>query len=382
MELNRETLKKILWLIAFTVALYFLLSDLSVIPAFFGYLARIFFPFILGLCFAFVLNILLRPIERLYCRLSKGKDGFFARVKRPLCLLISTLLILGILSLLLMAIIPEIQKTAKTLLDTFPSYLQKIEGLWEKLTVFFADFSVVLPSFEVVQTHLTALVNDFFKKNGQSLVLGLFALLSNVVSILLGLVFCYYILARKERLGEAGRRYLAAFLPKRHAEAVIDFCALTYKTFSRFVVGQVTEAAILGVLCILGMLLFGLPYAPVIAALIGFTALIPVFGAFVGTAVGALLIFVVSPLKALWFILFILVLQQLEENLIYPRVVGRSVGLPSLWVLLAVTAGGAAFGIIGMLFAVPTVSVLYTTLQKTVKHRLAAKHRPNTESPP
>ena len=204
MELKEETLKKILLIIAFSLGLYFLFSNLSVIPAFFGYLVKIFFPFILGLCFAFVLNVLLRPIERLYCLVFKSKDGFCARIKRPICLLLSTFLILGLLSLLLMAIIPEVQRTAKTMLDAFPSYLQKIEGLWENLAAFFADFSVVLPSFEVVQSKLTAFANAFFQKNAQGLLYLVFSLFSNVVNIFLGLVFCYYILACKERLAKTG----------------------------------------------------------------------------------------------------------------------------------------------------------------------------------
>ena len=163
-----------------------------------------------------------------------------------------------------------------------------------------------------------------------------------------------------------------AIMPQKKTDKIIDFIGLTSVTFTNFVTGQLTEAVILGVLCFIGMLIFGFPYASVISVLVGFTALIPVFGAFVGNVIGAFLILLINPIDALWFTIFLLILQQLENNLIYPRVVGKSVGLPGIWVLAAVTVGGNISGVVGMLFSVPTCSVLYCLARKYVYKKIAS----------
>lgn len=179
--------------------------------------------------------------------------------------------------------------------------------------------------------------------------------------------------AQKETLTGQAKKVVRALFSEKWAHWITDVARMTNRTFSNFVTGQLTEAVILGTLCFLGMLIFRLPYAGVISVLVGFTALIPIFGAFIGVGIGAFLILLVSPIKALWFILFFVILQQLEGNLIYPRVVGKSVGLPGIWVLAAVTVGGNAFGLAGMLLAVPLCSVLYTLARQGVNARLARK---------
>lgn len=165
------------------------------------------------------------------------------------------------------------------------------------------------------------------------------------------------------------------FYPESKAKSLIEILRLSNKTFTNFVTGQFTEAIIIGVLCFIGMVILKIPFALIISVLVGFTALIPVFGAFIGTFVGVFLIIMVAPIKAVWFVIFIVVLQQLEGNLIYPRVVGKSVGLPGIWVLLSVTVGGSVFGIVGMLISVPVCSVLYTLLSRTVNKRLKNKNK-------
>ena len=175
---------------------------------------------------------------------------------------------------------------------------------------------------------------------------------------MLALAFSLYLLAQKETLTGQAKKVVRALFSEKWAHWITDVARMTNRTFSNFVTGQLTEAVILGTLCFLGMLIFRLPYAGVISVLVGFTALIPIFGAFSGVGIGAFLILLVSPIKALWFVLFFVILQQLEGNLIYPRVVGKSVGLPGIWVLAAVTVGGNAFGLAGMLLAVPLCSVL------------------------
>ena len=196
------------------------------------------------------------------------------------------------------------------------------------------------------------------------------SVIGGVVNFILAFTFSIYVVHQKERLGSQAKRLLYAYLPEARSDRIIEILSLSHKTFSNFITGQFTEAIILGALCFVGMSIFRFPYALMISVLVGFTALIPIVGAFIGTIVGALLIVTVSPIQALWFILFILVLQQIEGNLIYPRVVGTSVGLPGIWVLVAVTAGGSLYGIVGMLFSVPVSSVLYCLLRETVRRRV------------
>ena len=200
-----------------------------------------------------------------------------------------------------------------------------------------------------------------------SSILGIF------INIALGMVFSIYILFQKETLGKQMRKLLHAFLSKDTAESILEVGALANDVFSNFIKGQFFEALIIGILCFIGMNILSLPYTMAISALVGFTALIPLIGAFIGTGIGVFLIIMVSPVKAFWFVIFIIVLQQIESNLIYPRVVGTSVGLPEIWVLLAVTVGAASFGILGILVAVPISSVLYSLLRRAVDRRLSEK---------
>jgi predicted PurR-regulated permease PerM len=200
-----------------------------------------------------------------------------------------------------------------------------------------------------------------------------------VFNLVLALAFSIYILAQKETIGRQVKKLLRALLPNKAAENLLELSSLTHLSFARFVSGQMTEAVIIGLLCFIGMLIFGFPYAGVISVMVGFTALIPIFGAFIGTGIGAFLILLTNPIQAIWFVIFIIVLQQLEGNLIYPKVVGRSIGLPGIWVLLAVTVGGNAWSLPGMLLAVPLSSVVYTLLRRFVNRRFQ-KSSPSEQS--
>ena len=191
-------------------------------------------------------------------------------------------------------------------------------------------------------------------------------LVSGIVNLIIALAFSFYLLAQKEKLSSNTKKVLFAFFPKKKVTNLLNIIELTDQTFTNFVSGQLLEAVIIGVLCFIGMLIFGMPYAAVISVLVGFTALIPVFGAFIGTAIGAFLILFVSPVKAIWFVVFIIILQQLEGNLIYPKVVGKSVGLPGILVLTAVSIGGSLMGVLGILISVPVCAVLYTLLKRAV----------------
>lgn len=258
-----------------------------------------------------------------------------------------------------------------------PSRLAHLEHWWNNLAGFLEAHSIQLPEFSLNSAELQNNITSFLSKYGEDFLnttIGITSsIFSLVVNLVLALAFSLYLLAQKETLTGQAKKVVRALFSEKWAHWITDVARMTNRTFSNFVTGQLTEAVILGTLCFLGMLIFRLPYAGVISVLVGFTALIPIFGAFIGVGIGAFLILLVSPIKALWFILFFVILQQLEGNLIYPRVVGKSVGLPGIWVLAAVTVGGNAFGLAGMLLAVPLCSVLYTLARQGVNARLARK---------
>ena len=300
------------------------------------------------------------------------------KASRPLALLLAFMLIIGAFFVLFFLIVPEFQQTMVVVADVFPDFvngLDKQVNSWLETLPIPADS---IPELEVDWDRITEYVSSFLKSG-----IGPFfsatlsittSIFSGIFNLVLGLVFSIYVLLQKETLARQSRMVIEAWIPERYSKMIFKVASLSNRIFNKFVEGQFLEAIIIGVLCFIGMSILGMPYAMVIAALVGFTALIPVFGAFIGTGIGAFLIIMVDPMKAFWFIVFILVLQQVEGNLIYPKVVGSSIGLPGIWVLVAVTIGGSAFGILGMLIGVPLSSVIYALFRESVHKRLDQKN--------
>ncbi len=337
-----------------------------------------FTPFIIGFCIAYVVNLLMRPLERLWALIwKKAKGDFHNKFKRPVCLVISALVVFGLIFSVVFMIIPALKDTVISFVDRIPQYITALEGFYNRIADFLGQYNFELPDISAEMDKLGSSVKTLITNYGNSVVNTTVnvtaSILGVVVDIVLGIAFSIYVLAQKETLGRQFKKVIYALLKQEKADRFLEFTVLTDNVFTKFVTGQLTEAGIIGCLCFIGMLIFGMPYALVISVLVGFTALIPVFGAFFGTAVGAFLILLESPVKAFWFIIFIIVLQQLEGNLIYPRVVGKSVGLPGIWVLVAVTVGGSAMGIVGMLFAVPVVTVLYVMFKEYITKKYKAK---------
>ncbi|WP_426350203.1 AI-2E family transporter [Alloiococcus sp. CFN-8] len=378
MELDKHNIKRILFIICFSIFLYWMLNHFYIVNRIFKGVISVISPFLIGLCFAFVINVLLRPIEEIWDKLSrKGKTRILTKIKRPICLLTSILIIFGVIFILLFIVVPEIQRTVSTIVDTLPQYMSNLEAWWDELNTSLEEAETFIPQSELSISELGTMASDYLSERGESffnktvdLTTSIFSAIFNVI---LGVVFALYVLSQKEKLGSNIKKLLLAFLPADKVAKMVETSDLTNKIFTNFVTGQLMESVIIGVLCFIGMLILGIPYAPMISVLVGFTALIPVFGAFIGTAVGALLIVMEDPLKALWFILFIIILQQLEGDIIYPKVVGKSVGLPSMWVLIAVTIGGSTFGVLGMLLSVPVCSVIYSISKQIVNHKLNKK---------
>ena len=382
MDLNRKNTKRLVLLIAFGVVLYWVLTNPSQAWRFVSGFFSLFFPFLLGGCLAFLVNVVLRPVERGWRRLWGKRYGPRQdKARRPVCLLVSVLLVIGVVFALVFVIVPSLKDSIVNFVNLLPERILQLQNWWNQLSSFLAEHGAHLPDFSLNGQEMQQKILDWMRQYGDqflnttiSTAIGITSsVVSLIFNLVLALAFALYLLAQKETLTRQAKKVVQAIFSSKRAQQITELAHMTNRAFSNFVTGQLTEALILGCLCFLGMLIFRLPYAGVISVIIGFTALIPIFGAFIGVAIGALLILLVNPIQALWFILFIIVLQQIESNVIYPRVVGKSVGLPGIWVLAAVTLGGNAFGLLGMLFAVPLCSVLYAVARRVVHRRLAQK---------
>ena len=373
MELNKNNIKRIIFIIFAAAVIFWSVLNYSIIISAVRWVIGVLSPLIIGLCFAFVLNLLLRPLESGWDRLflRKGDSPLAKKLKRPVSIFISIILTLGAIVAVFFIIIPEVSRTLRTIIDALPGYFEDLKAWWKGLSEFLAEYSVILPELNFENTAIIAKLTEFVTTSGEMIfnhtINTTTAIVTAVFNIFIGFAFCIYLLAGKERLIGQSKRTLTAALSEKRAKRIFAFFSRVNDSFSHFVTGQVVEAIIIGLLCFIGMLILGLPYATVVSVLVGVTALIPILGAYIGTAIGALLILVESPIKALWFIVFIIILQQLEGNLIYPHVVGKSVGLPGIWVLAAVTVGGNIYGVMGMLVSVPVCSVIYVYLSEKVR---------------
>lgn len=373
MELNQDTVKKLRGLIIFTVVAAVAGMNYRSLLQMAAALLGMAFPFLLGAAIAFILNVPMRWMER------KIKPGRACRWRRAACLVFTLVAVTGIVTTVVVVVMPEFFRTLHTIQSSVPAFLAAMQA---QLTAWFAqypDVAAYIGQIEVDWEHLMQGLIGFMTTGAGSLLNTTFSaaksIVSGVTAFGIGLVFAIYILLQKETLGRQLSKLVRACMPDRMAGEVIRTARLTESTFSNFLTGQCVEAVILGMMFFIALSVFRMPYAMLIGVLIAFTALIPIFGAFIGCAVGAFLILMVSPMQALAFICVFLVLQQIEGNLIYPHVVGNSVGLPSIWVLVAVTIGGSMMGITGMLIFIPLVSVFYTLLREWVNARLAQKAR-------
>ena len=372
MELNKKNIKRILLLVACSIILYWALNNLSTLGKLLGSFFSLFSPLLIGAGSAYVMNLLLKAIERLWdMALKKAPELWRVKLKRPICLTATILLFLGIIFAIFFILIPRLEEAGSTLIANVPGYITQIQNWWGSLVDFAAGHGVTLPELSMNVEDATKFISKILSSDSSNVVNTTIdittSILGALVNILLALVFSVYMLAQKETLISQSRRLLLAALPRKAGQRTMHILKLTNNAFSSFVTGQVTEAFILGSLCCIGMLILRLPYALPVSVIISFTSLIPIFGAWIGAATGAFLIVFVSPIKALTFLIFLLILQQVEGNLIYPKVVGKSVGLPGLWVLAAVTIGGGIFGMLGMLLGVPICSVIYALVQDFIR---------------
>ncbi len=380
MEFSREKIKQIKNLMV--LAAFLILAVIYSEKLFFGiiFLAGILKPFFYGGAVAFVLNIPMKWIEEKLLGRLKGEK--VKKLKRPLSIVLSIMLIALVLAAVVGMVLPQMGATVSEIGKKIPAFMEQMtlefERLAEKESVL-SDWAERLESTEIKWDEVLENVIHFLKNGAgdmlDSTVSMAGSIISGVVGMVIAFVFALYILAQKERLADQGRRVLSAYLPARTWDKILEICSLLYKNFSSFITGQCLEAVILGTMFVVFMSIFRMPYALVVGVLIAVTSLVPIVGAFIGCAVGIFLILINDPMQALWFAVLFLVLQQIEGNLIYPKVVGNSVGLPSIWVLMAVSVGGSLFGVIGMLVFIPLLSTGYALLRDGVNKRNDLKSR-------
>lgn len=373
------TFKKLCLLVLGGIGFFWILQNYLLVLSIGGWVFGLLQPLFIGFCIAFVLNVPMRFLEgHLFTRTKKP---ILQALRRPLCILISIVFIVTVLSVIFLLVIPELLNAFGVLAKSIPLFL---DAVLKGLQNWSAENADAIPS---LQQWLANLKIDWagigrslitFATTGAGNLLGsTVQVATSIAGSLTNLMFSFflalYMLLGKEKLIRQIRAVLRAVFPLAAVRRIEAVLSLSARIFASFITGQCTEACILGTLCWLGMTLLRLPYAPMIGALIGFTALLPIVGAFMGTIVGAFMIAMVNPMSAVWFVVFLLTLQQFEGNLIYPRVVGSSVGLPGIWVLSAVTIGGAISGIVGMLFSVPVASILYALVRTGTKRRLKEK---------
>lgn len=368
MNENKLNYRKILEIVILGIICYWGLNHYEMIFKSISKLISVIMPFILGFIIAFILNVLMIRVEKVLNKFFTTNK--FQIIKRIASIILSILILLGVLLLVVKLVIPEISNAIKLIAASLPEVFETLEK-WSKGD---SGISLQLKSF-FDTVDVQSLTSEFseFAKIGFTGVLGstvdiLSMFVNGIFNIIVGFVFAIYILMSKETLKRQTRKLLSTCLPPKITNKIIEIATISRTTFTNFIIGQTIEAIILGSLCALGMKIFGFPYAPMVGTLVGITAFIPIIGAFIGGGIGAFMIMTVDPMQALLFIIYLVILQQIEGDLIYPRVVGSSVGLPSIWVLFAVTVGGGLWGIVGVLFSVPTLSVIYLLLKEYINN--------------
>ena len=362
--------KSNLLLATYIVVLAFIFINIKSVGNVFGSTMAMLKPFLIAICIAFVLNIPMKFYE------EKVLDKVIKQPKkrRPLAIILTIITIIAIVVGLVLFIIPQLVESGATLVKNIPDYVKTLE-------MFISEHFSTTEVFDELWNQVLSMGENIIKVVGQvtgSLVSQLVditvGVTSTIINFFMGILIAIYILLSKEKLGIQAKKMLYAFFDRGKADKVMEVASISHNKFSKFITGQCIEAVILGGLCFIGMTIFSMPYALLVSTIIGVTALVPIFGALIGTIPAAFIIFMVEPMTAVWFVILIVVIQQIEGNLIYPMVVGNSIGLSAIWVLLAITVGGSTFGILGILIGIPLFGVLYTLLSTITNSKLKEKN--------
>lgn len=375
MGFDKVKIRQICFLMLYAAGVILLLMYSNVLFSAIGIGIKILSPIIIGGAIAFILNIPMNIIEN---KLFKRWNGKISKVlKRPISMILAILFVLAVIILVLWAVVPQFRETLITLGKKVPEFWDETLVWINSLTSDYPELkklSSQLESFSFDWGSITSTVGGFLTNGVGTVVSSTLTVAGNIVSGVttgfIAFIFSIYILGQKECLQRQAVNILDAYTKEKMSSRVKEVFRRLHTNFTNFICGQCLEAVIIALLFIVFLTIFQMPYVMMISTLIAFTSLLPIIGGFIGCGLGAFMIFIDDPMKALWFLVLFLVLQQLEGNLIYPKVVGNSVGLPPIWVLASVTIGGSLCGIVGMLVAIPVMSTFYSLLRDDVNHRL------------
>lgn len=371
MELNKRNMKKLMILISFGIILFWALTNLSIIFGFLSHLLHLLYPFILGAVIAFILNIPMTKIENFIKKHQKGNKSKLP--VRTISITLSLVIFVGVIILISFLLIPELIENIQLLIKNIPGFIENIQNWVLDLVDNYPDIKLRVEEVFKDTTNVNNImvtVLNYVINGSLSFVT---SLITSVFTLFTAVVFAVYTLSQKEYLSRGIKKIMYAYMKKEHVEKVMEIATLSNKTFSKFISGQCVEAIILGTIFFLTLTVLHFPYALIISVLTAVTALIPMFGAMIAMLIGALLISVTSIWQALLFIVVFQIIQQIENNFIYPKVVGKSVGLASMWTLMAVILGGSLLGITGMIIGLPLASILYAILRNETNEKLRSK---------
>ena len=381
---TKRLFRSVLVIILIAIAIIFGLFNTEKLLAVLNTLAGVFYPFFLGICIAFVLNVILKMYEEhVFAFLNRKDFKLWKRCRRMVCIGLTYLTVFAILTAVIFFVLPELYQSLQKFVGNIPGYLRSV-GIWatnqlQELDIDTSQIDLLNIDWPSVITQVSQMASDFMGNFYNFTIAIATSVASGMFTFVMSMIFSVYMLSKKEHLLRGVRRILYAFLPAHRVRRVIEIAAITNRIFSGFVAGQLTESLILGCLCYVGMSIIGLPYALLISTIVCVCSLIPLLGAYISLFTGAFILLLSTPWgsfpwDSLWFVVFLLALQQFEGNVIYPRVVGTSIGLPGIWVLLAVIVCSGLMGIGGILIGIPATSVLYALFTQSVKNRLAARH--------
>ena len=370
--MKKSEFKNLLLIVLIGITFYISLEHIDIIIAYVSKTFKLFSPFILGLVIAFVLNV---PVSLIEKYLKEGKDKI--KHLRSFSITISIICFILVLLFVGFLVIPSIINTIKLFVEQLPDFIVNSKNYLTKISEKIPELHEYITNLEISETILQDKITTLIKTSWPNILNSSFTIIINffsgVMNFVIAFIFAIYILAKKEVLNNQLKKILYAYGNKKKIDRFYEIMSLSHITFTKFITGQCLECLILGLMFFIGMIIFQFPYALSISVLAMITALIPVFGAFIAAIIGALLIFITNPIQAFWFIIFFLIIQQIEGNFIYPKVVGKSVSLPAMWVILAVTVGGGLFGITGMIISVPLSSIIYALVKESTHRRLKVR---------
>ncbi|MDO4535023.1 MAG: AI-2E family transporter [Clostridium perfringens] len=368
-------IKSYFLLATYVVVLAYILLNITNMYTVFGYIFSVLSPILMGIALAFMLNIPMKFFENKVLKsLDNSKKPFTKKLKRPFAILITLFIVFGIILTLIFFVVPQLSHSISTLINILPSSISSIEKSLSSSLHSTDLFNKIWPTFANIWNEILSAITNVTGTVITNIVNLTIGITTTIVNFFMAFILSIYMLASKEKLLHQCKKLIYAFIPLKNANRILELAHISNRMFTAFITGQFIEAIIIGVMCFVGMTICGMPYSILISIIIAVTALIPIFGAFIGIIPGIFILLTVSPATAFWFIILIIVIQQIEGNIIYPRVVGNSLGIAGIWIMISMLIGADTFGLIGMILGIPLFGVFYTVLSRVVNSKLKDKN--------